>query len=241
MPFLQSIQKSGYGMFSSSVNPYLTLTYVNTVDGITTNTLTHPGGVQVGDVCVLMIYGYDNDSEDILSTFIPTGFTSLVTTPTTAATQTSLNISFRVLTSTAAVTMTTAGMDNYAWIAMYYRISNGTLASTQTYPGTSNSVATNTLISSTVPEITANTAALYIGASASYNDEALLYPVGPGVNNGSGSITAYGNASPLFGSLLVGVTYGPEASAIIEAEPININSINMSVASARIGFTKSGV
>ena len=236
MPFIQSFQKSGYGLFSSTISPYLTLTYINTVDVNTSTTLTHPTNVLVGDVCLLLQYGYDNDSEDFTSANTPANFTSVIATPNTGTTQTSMNISFAVLPSLAAVTIPQPGMDNYGYIAMYYRISGGTLQGTATYPGTSSVVAGSGPVTSTLLASAGNTAYLSFAASSSYNEESLTFSSGMSLQR-----TQYGNAAPAYASFSVGVSYGPQPSASTEAEGFSTIATYVGVASGRIGFTKAGV
>lgn len=236
MPFIQSFQKSGYGLFSSTVSPYLTLTYINTVDISTSTTLTHPANVLVGDVCLLLQYGYDNDSEDFTSANTPSGFSSVVATPNIGTIQTSMNISFRVLTATTSVTVPQPGMDNYGYIAVYYRLSGGTLQGTTATAGTSSVVTGAGPISSTLAASSANIAYLSFVATSSYNGESLPFSTGIPLQ-----ITQYGSAAPAYASLSFGISYGPQGSGTAEAEGFSGSETYVGVASGRIGFTKAGV
>jgi hypothetical protein len=236
VPFLQSSQKTGFGLFSA-INPFLTLTYVNSVDANTTTILTHPTNVQVGDVCVLLQFGYDNDAEFFSSTNTPTGFTSIVATPNiTGDIQTSMNVSFRVLTSTANVTLTQPGMDNYGHVAIYYRLSNGTLQGTTVFSGTSSVVSGSSGATTVMPAASSNLAYLSFMTTSSFNVESIPFASGVSFN-----LVQYGGSTPAFATFAIGVSYGPQPQATGEGEGFDTSASWVGITSGRIGFAKAGV
>lgn len=105
----------------------LSFVTANTANGAVARlVLTHPAGVQVGDLCVLFQASWDNDS-DFVDT-APTGFTMINTYPYLYTTTTYLAhaVSYNVLASTASVTLPLGNGDVQAYdgqtfIAMYFR------------------------------------------------------------------------------------------------------------------------
>lgn len=235
MPFLQSVQKTGYGIFSA-VDPYLALTFINSVDASGTTTLTHPAGVLTGDICVLLQYGYDNDSEDFLSSNTPSGFTHLVTTPNIGTIQTSMNVSFAILPNINSVTLTQPGMDFFGHIAMYYRLGGPNLQGTSTFPGTANVVSSWTGATTTMPAAAGNISYLSFITTSSFNFESISYPSGVSMQR-----TQYGAAGSAFASFSIGAAYGPQPQATADGEGFDTGATYVGIASGRIGFTKSGV
>lgn len=235
MPFLQSSQKTGFGLFSAS-NPYLTLTYVNSVDAAGATILAPPTGVAEGDICVLLRFGYDNDSEDFTSANTPSGFTHIVSTPNIGSIQTSMTVSFRVLTSLTGITLADAGMDNHGIIAMFYRPSGGTIQSATVFPGTSSVITGWTGANTTMPAAANNLAYLSFMTTSSYNLESIAYPSGVNFER-----TQYGGSTPAFASFSIGVSYGPQAQATGVAEGFDTTATYVGITSGRIGFAKAGV
>jgi hypothetical protein len=128
MPIISSIQKTGFGLFRASSSPFLQLTLLDFISASTTTSLIHPASVQVGDLCIIMQYGYDDDGEEyVFGGNVPTGFNQFSSGADIGSIQTSVSISYRILTSTAAITVSQPGLDEFGYIAVYYRISNGTL------------------------------------------------------------------------------------------------------------------
>lgn len=218
---------------TSVTNPYLTLTYVGTVQGDATTTLTHPAGVQAGDVCILFLFGYDNDGEEFLSTNRPSSFTHIMTTPDVNDIQTSITVSYGVLSSTSSLSFSQPGMDAYGHVAFYYRISDGTLDSVITLPGGTTYATGSSTNTISIPAVDSKISYLSFIGSASNAD---------GTNHVSDMLIQRFNSAgatlDALGTFSIGVGQGPVS--VGSAQAIGYGSTRLiHLIGGRLGFVKA--
>jgi hypothetical protein len=220
---------------TSGSDPYLTLTYVSTAQEHSTTTLTHPSGVQAGDICILFLFGYDNDAEEFLSTNKPSSFTHIMTTPDIGTIQTSITASYGILSSTNSLSFSQPGMDAYGHVAFYYRVSNGTLGSIVSLPGETTYATGSTTSSISIPAVESDISYVSFVGSASNADGTY--------NNTDMSIqrTQYADTATTaaFGTFDIGTSNGPVGIGSASAEGFTTSSRLIHLIGGRLGFVKA--
>ena len=225
---------------ASAEGPYLTLTYVATAqDSPTNNTIIHPTSVQAGDLCILFLYGWDNDSEEFLSTNRPSGFTHIMTTPDVSSTQSSITASYAILASTSNTDYTQPGMDSYGYVAFYYRISGGDLDSIISLPGGTSYAAGVGDPSGQISIPGVDSEISYISFVASSSNAAETYHETTDVSIQQ-SQYAEGTTAASLGTFDIGVGEGPVGIGTAEAFSFpGASARHVHIIGGRLGFVKA--
>lgn len=147
------------------------LTHIANTTGFGTTialTLSHPAGVQAGDLCVLYHQGFDDDS-DYLTT-APSNFTiiDIQAINYSGTNWQSQVISYRVLQDITNVTLptgngSTQALDNQAYTAIYFRVKS---PATITFGGLQSTATTNNPVRRIVTAPTGICSSIVFGSAA---------------------------------------------------------------------------